>query len=92
MLRDWGWSERPSAVVAVPSRSRPGLATSVAQGLADVGRLAMLGTLRLVDGGPVGEAGGNSAFRLAGVWERLDVGSITVVPLRAQPRPCRARP
>ena len=75
VLRDWGWSERPSAVVAVPSRSRPGLATSVAQGLADVGRLAMLGTLRLVDGGPVGAAGGNSAFRLAGVWERLDVGA-----------------
>jgi ATP-dependent DNA helicase RecQ len=27
-----------------------------------------------VDGGPAGEPGGNSAFRLAGVWGRLEVG------------------
>ena len=34
----------------------------------------MLGTLDLVEDGPVGEPGGNSAFRLAGVWDRLSVG------------------
>ena len=33
----------------------------------------MLGALTPVDGGPVGEPGGNSAYRLAGVWERLTV-------------------
>lgn len=32
-----------------------------------------LGPLELRHGGPVGEAGGNSAFRLAGVWERIAV-------------------
>ena len=42
--------------------------------LARIGRLPWLGPLALVDGGPSGEPGGNSAFRLAGVWDRLDAG------------------
>jgi ATP-dependent DNA helicase RecQ len=73
ILRDWDWATRPVAVAAVPSRTRPVLVDSVARGLADLGRLHWIGTLDLVDGGPVGEAGGNSAFRLAGVWGRLAV-------------------
>jgi ATP-dependent DNA helicase RecQ len=73
VLRDWGWSERPTGVVSLPSRSHPVLVGSVAEGIARIGRLPMLGTLDLVEGGPVGEAGGNSAFRLAGVWGRLAV-------------------
>ena len=71
ILRDWGWQERPVAVAAVPSRTRPQLVESFGQGLAQMGRLEWLGPLQLVDGWPVGEAGGNSAFRLANVWERL---------------------
>jgi ATP-dependent DNA helicase RecQ len=71
VLRDWGWSQRPVAVVAVPSRRRPQLVESFGAGLAQMGRLEWLGSLEPVDGGPVGEAGGNSAFRLAGVWERF---------------------
>ena len=71
ILRDWGWQERPVAVAAVPSRTRPQLVESFGEGLAQMGRLEWLGPLQLVDGGPVGEAGGNSAFRLANVWERL---------------------
>ncbi|GAB3447764.1 RecQ family ATP-dependent DNA helicase [Phycicoccus ginsengisoli] len=71
ILRDWGWQERPVAVAAVPSRTRPQLVESFGHGLAEMGRLQWLGPLQLVDGGPVGEAGGNSAFRLANVWERL---------------------
>ncbi len=73
VLRDWAWDQRPTAVVAVPSRSRPQLALSVARGLAEVGRLDFLGSLDLVDGGPTGGSGGNSAFRLAGVWGRFCV-------------------
>jgi ATP-dependent DNA helicase RecQ len=42
--------------------------------LAEIGRLPFLGTLDLAHGGPTGEPGGNSAFRLAGVWERVVVG------------------
>jgi ATP-dependent DNA helicase RecQ len=58
----------------MPSRSHPQLVQSLAHGLAEIGRLPLLGTLDLQHGGPTGEAGGNSAFRLAGVWERLTVG------------------
>jgi ATP-dependent DNA helicase RecQ len=74
VLAEWGWSERPVAVVAVPSHTHPALVRSVAAGLAEIGRLPLLGSLELAHGGPTGDAGGNSAFRLAGVWERLVVG------------------
>jgi ATP-dependent DNA helicase RecQ len=74
VLRDWDWEERPVGVVAVPSRRRPALVDSTARGLAEIGRLPYLGALELVADGPVGDPGGNSAFRLAGVWGRLAVG------------------
>ncbi|GAA2755935.1 ATP-dependent DNA helicase RecQ [Actinopolymorpha rutila] len=75
VLRTWGWERRPVAVVALSSRARPRLVGSVAEGLARIGRLPLLGTMEVVHGGPIGEPGGNSAFRLAGVWERLDAGT-----------------
>lgn len=71
VLAEWGWDERPAAVVSVPSRRRPQLIDSVARALSDVGRLPYLGALSLVDGGPAGEPGGNSAYRLASVWGRF---------------------
>jgi ATP-dependent DNA helicase RecQ len=82
ILRDWDWAQRPVAVAMVPSRTRPLLVESVARGLAEMGRLEWLGALELVDCGPVGEAGGNSAFRLAGVWGRLVVGPAQASGLR----------
>jgi len=39
-----------------------------------VGRLPLLGTLSLVGGGPTGESGGNSAYRLSSVWGAFEVG------------------
>ena len=75
ILRDWGWAGRPVAVATVPSRTRPLLVESLGRGIAEMGRLHWLGALDLVEGGPVGEAGGNSAFRLAGVWGRLQVSA-----------------
>ena len=74
VLGAWDWAQRPGAVVAVPSRRRPQLVTGVAEGLARLGRLPYLGTLDLAHGGPTGGPGGNSAFRLAGVWDRIVVG------------------
>jgi ATP-dependent DNA helicase RecQ len=74
VLRDWGWARRPTAVVTMPSRRHGELVGSLARALCAAGRLPLLGSLDLVDGGPTGEPGGNSAFRLAGVWERLRVG------------------
>ncbi|MGA8048394.1 MAG: RecQ family ATP-dependent DNA helicase [Dermatophilaceae bacterium] len=75
VLAEWGWTERPVAVVAVPSRRRPQLVESLAAGISEIGRLPFLGSLELAHGGPTGEAGGNSAFRLAGVWERIVIGA-----------------
>lgn len=74
LLADWDWAERPVGVVAMPSRRRAQLVGSLAERLSTIGRLPLLGTLNLMDGGPVGEPGGNSAFRLAGVWDRVAVG------------------
>ena len=74
VLGSWDWKERPGAVVAMPSRRRPLLVTGLAQGLARLGRLPYLGELSLQHGGPTGQPGGNSAFRLAAVWDRIVVG------------------
>ena len=38
------------------------------------GRLPYLGEMSLQHGGPTGQPGGNSAFRLAAVWDRIVVG------------------
>ncbi|MFF2631724.1 RecQ family ATP-dependent DNA helicase [Microbacterium sp. NPDC058021] len=78
VLADWGWAERPVAVVAMPSRSKPQLVGTLARGIAEIGRMPFLGTLDLVDGGPIGAPGGNSAFRLAGVWERFSAAGLDV--------------
>ena len=83
VLAEWGWARRPVGVVAVPSRSRPALVGSVAAGLSEIGRLPLLGSLDLAHGGPTGQPGGNSAFRLAGVWERLVVGPELAAALAA---------
>jgi ATP-dependent DNA helicase RecQ len=76
VLADWGWDERPAAIVSVPSRRHPLLVESIAAGLAGAGRLPYLGALSMDNGGPAGEAGGNSAYRLAGVWDRFGVDGL----------------
>jgi ATP-dependent DNA helicase RecQ len=59
----------------MPSVSRPQLVGSVAEGIARIGQLPMLGRLDLAEGAPCDTAGGNSAYRLAGVWGRFGVGT-----------------
>jgi len=74
VLSEWDWSQRPVAVVGMPSRRHPRLVGSLSAEIARIGRLPLLGALDLVDGGARGEPGGNSAFRLAGVWGSVAVG------------------
>jgi ATP-dependent DNA helicase RecQ len=74
VLAEWGWETRPVGVVAMPSRRHPQLVNSVAAGLAQIGRLPYLGALDLTGDGPTGESGGNSAYRLANVWNGFSVG------------------
>jgi ATP-dependent DNA helicase RecQ len=83
VLKGWGWEHRPVAVVAMPARSRPRLVGSVAARIAEIGRLPMLGPLAHVDGGPTGARGGNSAHRLAAVWDRFAVPADVADRLRS---------
>ena len=90
VLREWGqtgWagSGRPVAVVAMPSRTKPQLLNSFAQAICEIGKLPYLGELSLDFGGPTGARGGNSAYRLAGVWERFVVGEELQAALAASP-------
>ncbi len=75
VLGAWDWARRPAAIVSIPSRRRPELVRGLALGLGQLGRLPYLGELDLAHGGPTGSPGGNSAFRLAAVWERFAVGA-----------------
>jgi ATP-dependent DNA helicase RecQ len=78
VLAQWEWEQRPVSVIAMPSRSRPLLIDSLARGLAEIGRLQFLGALAPVDGGPTGGPGGNSAYRLAGVWDRFTADGLEI--------------
>ena len=80
VLAEWGWAQRPVAVASVPSRTRPQLVASFARGIAEVGRLTYLGELGWTGGGPSGRSGGNSAFRLAGVWDAFRAAHLSVPP------------
>jgi len=73
VLAGWDWAERPAAVVAVPSLSRPLLVGSLADGIARAGRLAHLPALTLAPGAGRLAASTNSAFRLRDLWGRFDV-------------------
>ncbi|MBL3686801.1 DEAD/DEAH box helicase [Leucobacter zeae] len=74
-LRDWPWEQRPVGVVAMPSLTRPRLVASTASAIAEKGRLPLLGMLDVDPQVPITGPGGNSAFRLASVWGRFDVGT-----------------
>ena len=65
VLAAWDWEERPTVVVALPSRTRPQLVGSLAARLAELGRLDLLGALDLV--GSPARAGSNSAQRARSV-------------------------
>lgn len=83
VLAEWGWADRPVAIVSMPSRRHPLLIDSVARSLSAVGRLPWLGTMDWSNGGPTGEPGGNSAYRLSSVWDRFMVGPDLAVALEA---------
>jgi ATP-dependent DNA helicase RecQ len=74
VLKAWDWAQRPSAVVAMGSRTRPRLIGSLARRLAEVGRLSYLGELPRTGGGPPGAAAvSNSVQRLAAVYGGFSV-------------------
>lgn len=100
VLADWarspgGWapnvpdaSARPAGVVAVPSLTRPQLVGSLAQGIANIGRLPLLGSLTYT--GPNGAHAArrsNSAQRLRALSGAFTVSDELSAALAASPGP-----
>jgi ATP-dependent DNA helicase RecQ len=76
VLAAWDWTVRPAAVVSVPSRTRPQLIRSLAERIAELGRMPALGSLDRVAADDRAAAAGrqhNSAQRLRAVWGTLAV-------------------
>ncbi len=73
VLASWNWKQRPAAVVAMPSRTRPALITSLGQRIAAIGRLPYLGALGYATEDGPGARRHNSAQRLATLWRALVV-------------------
>jgi ATP-dependent DNA helicase RecQ len=73
VLASWDWRQRPAAVVAMPSRTRPDLITSLGQRIAAIGRLPYLGKLGYATEDGPGPRRHNSAQRLATLWRALVV-------------------
>ena len=73
MLADWDWQQRPAAVLAVPSTTRPQLVRQLAAGIARVGRMQDLGELALAPQAAPRHGARNSAFRVAELWDRFVV-------------------
>ncbi|MET3859524.1 ATP-dependent DNA helicase RecQ [Dietzia sp. 2505] len=70
VLRDWGWEERPTGVVALLTGERPILVGSLARALAQMGRMDHLGELTRDVALPAVTAQ-NSAYRVAQLWGTL---------------------
>jgi ATP-dependent DNA helicase RecQ len=70
VLAGWEWPRRPAGVVSLPSRSRPRLIGSLAERIAGIGRLPLLGSLGYAGHGP-GPRQFNSPQRLQAVWREL---------------------
>jgi ATP-dependent DNA helicase RecQ len=77
VLSAWQWRERPVAVACLPSASRPLLVGSLAERLAQVGRLTYIGRLGYRDGSPGRQF--NSAQRVQAIR-----GTLMVPPELAQ--------
>jgi ATP-dependent DNA helicase RecQ len=73
VLAAWGWAKRPAAVVAMPSRTRPALISSLGQRIAAIGRLPYLGALSYATPDGPGRRRHNSAQRLHSLWRALTV-------------------
>jgi ATP-dependent DNA helicase RecQ len=72
VLAAWNWTQRPAAVVALPSSTRPRLVASLAAQLARIGRIPHLGTLEYAGrASPARQH--NSAQRLRALWNAVVV-------------------
>lgn len=70
VLKEWGWDERPSGVVALTSGDKPILVASLARAIARMGRMDYLGEIGRDNALPPVTAQ-NSAYRVAQLWGTL---------------------
>ncbi|MFF0495856.1 RecQ family ATP-dependent DNA helicase [Nocardia aobensis] len=76
VLREWKWTQRPGAVMALQSGTHPVLAADLAARLARIGRLTDLGVLHTrPDRPPVSAA--NSAHRVAALFDSWETPDLT---------------
>jgi ATP-dependent DNA helicase RecQ len=69
----WSGTGRPVGIVTIASRTRPRLVASLADGISEIGRLPIAGSVeRVREEGHTGPT--NSAWRLRSVYEAFDLG------------------
>jgi ATP-dependent DNA helicase RecQ len=73
VLAAWDPAPAPAGVVVVESTTRPGLVRHLADGVARQLGVPVVGSVRPKDGSPAGRHDVNSAQRLAGVAQRLEL-------------------
>ncbi|MER7012605.1 RecQ family ATP-dependent DNA helicase [Saccharopolyspora sp. NPDC000359] len=72
VLAAWDWAQRPVGVVALGSRTRPVLVRSLAERIAGIGRLPLLGEV-LTNPATTPRSATNSAQRVASLWSQFKV-------------------
>ncbi|MFI0463884.1 RecQ family ATP-dependent DNA helicase [Saccharopolyspora sp. 5N102] len=72
VLAAWEWAQRPVGVVALGSRTRPQLVRSLAERIATIGRLPLLGEV-LTNPNTTPRRATNSAQRVASLWQQFKV-------------------
>ncbi len=76
MLKRWQWPERPTWVCPVPSRRHPVLIGSLAERIAEVGRMQFVAALdRTWDGHPAQQSMENSVRQAGNVVDTFSVGA-----------------
>jgi ATP-dependent DNA helicase RecQ len=73
VLAAWEWEQRPTAVITLPSRTRPALIASLGERIAAIGRLPYLGALAYTTNDGSGARRHNSAQRLQSLWHAFAV-------------------
>ncbi len=72
VLAAWEWEQRPVGVVSIGSRTRPMLVRSLADKIASIGRLPLLGEVE-TDSSTTVRRATNSAQRVASLWNQFRV-------------------
>lgn len=82
VLKGWGWDQRPTVVVAMPSATRPVTTSALASGLAQIGQMVDAGSLEHT--ADPGDPDVNSAFRVRNLHGAIQVPAETAAAVNGQ--------